>query len=173
MLTFSLIKIIIILINKYSLFYRATKPFVLAITQIMIKERNNSYQVRLTVPFHDLDPMQVVWHGNYFKYFELARDGFLCERGIDLQSFGCAEKYVFPIIKTSVKHVSPLRHRDEFICTAFLLEAKFKIKFAFEIRLVKDNKLCAEGKTEQVAVKMPQMEILFGIPDEIRTALGL
>ncbi len=28
-----------------------------------------------TLPFHDLDPMRVVWHGNYMKYFEIARDG--------------------------------------------------------------------------------------------------
>jgi acyl-CoA thioester hydrolase len=139
----------------------------------MSKENKNSYQVRLAVPFHDLDPMQVVWHGNYFKYFEIARDGFLYSRGIDLQSFAGNMKYVFPVIKTSVKYISPLRHRDEFICKATLLEAKFKIAFEFEIRLVSDDKLCAKGKTEQVAVKMPEMEILFGIPDEIRIALGI
>ena len=29
--------------------------------------------VRLKVPFHDVDTMQVVWHGHYLKYFEQAR----------------------------------------------------------------------------------------------------
>ena len=27
----------------------------------------------MVVPFFDLDPMQVVWHGHYYKYMELAR----------------------------------------------------------------------------------------------------
>jgi acyl-CoA thioester hydrolase len=42
----------------------------------------------------------------------------------------------------------------------------------FEIRLAEDGKICARGKTEQVAVQTPEMEILLRIPDEIRTALG-
>ena len=27
----------------------------------------------ITVEFYDLDPMNVVWHGNYVKYLEKAR----------------------------------------------------------------------------------------------------
>lgn len=131
-----------------------------------------TYEAILKVPFHDLDPMHVVWHGNYFKYFEIARDGLLTQRGVDIQSFFQKLHYIFPIIKTSVKHVFPLRHRDEFLCKATLLDARIKLAFSFELRLVKDNKLCARGKTEQVAVKFPEMEMMFNIPDEIRIALG-
>ncbi|MFH0975703.1 MAG: thioesterase family protein [Spirochaetota bacterium] len=138
----------------------------------MAKDTLHTYEAKISVPFHDCDPMQVVWHGNYFKYFEIARDGLLFGLGVDLQSYFGKEKYVFPIIKTSLKHISPLRHRDEFICKATLLDAKIKLEFSFEIRLLKDNKLCAKGKTEQVAVKYPEMEIMFSIPDEIRSALG-
>ncbi|PJA39535.1 MAG: 4-hydroxybenzoyl-CoA thioesterase, partial [Lysobacterales bacterium CG_4_9_14_3_um_filter_62_6] len=29
-----------------------------------------SHEIELTPAFHDLDPMVVVWHGHYFKYFE-------------------------------------------------------------------------------------------------------
>ncbi|MBN2040526.1 MAG: acyl-CoA thioesterase [Spirochaetes bacterium] len=139
----------------------------------MNKKDKPVYEARLKVPFHDADPMQVVWHGNYIKYFEIARDGLLDEAGVDLQSFFNNTKYLFPVIKTSTKHIFPLRHRDEFICKATLLEAKFKIVFEFEIRLVKDNKLCAKGKSEQAAVKYPEMEILFNIPEQIQKALGL
>jgi acyl-CoA thioester hydrolase len=38
--------------------------------------------------------------------------------------------------------------------------------------LIRDNQLCAGGRSEQVAVKYPDMEILFEIPDDIRIALG-
>ena len=30
-------------------------------------------EIELEVPFQDLDPMQIAWHGNYFRYFEAAR----------------------------------------------------------------------------------------------------
>jgi acyl-CoA thioester hydrolase len=138
----------------------------------MTKDKLHTYETKLAVPFHDCDPMQVVWHGNYFKYFEIARDGLLYKCGVDLQSYFHKAQYVFPIIKTSVKHISPLRHRDEFICRATLTDARFKLAFSFEIRLVGDNKLCAKGKSEQAAVKYPEMEIMFNIPEDIRKALG-
>jgi hypothetical protein len=32
--------------------------------------------------------------------------------------------------------------------------------------------ICCRGRTEQVTVKVPEMETLFNIPDEIRQALG-
>jgi acyl-CoA thioester hydrolase len=138
----------------------------------MSKDTLHTYEARISVPFHDCDPMQVVWHGNYFKYFEIARDGLLYQRGVDLQSYFEKSQLLFPIIKTSVKYIFPLRHRDEFICKATITDAKFKIGFSFEIRLCKDNKLCAKGKTEQAAVKFPEMQIMFNIPDDIRVTLG-
>ena len=36
-----------------------------------------SYEVTLKVPFYDLDPMQIVWHGHYLKYFDIARSELL------------------------------------------------------------------------------------------------
>ena len=29
--------------------------------------------IELTVPFYDVDSMDIVWHGHYLKYFEDAR----------------------------------------------------------------------------------------------------
>ena len=138
----------------------------------MKKDDKKSIEIRRTVPFYDLDPMQIVWHGNYFNYFEDARWSLLDHFGIDL--YACYEKtkIIFPIIRTATKHIYPLRHRDEFICKATIVEARFKIVVDFEIRLAEDGKICTRGRTEQVAVRTPEMEILLRIPDEIRAALG-
>ena len=38
----------------------------------MIKSIHHA-SVEITVPFHDVDMMEVVWHGHYTKYFEVAR----------------------------------------------------------------------------------------------------
>jgi len=129
-------------------------------------------QLKFSVPFHDLDPLQVVWHGNYLKYFDMTRADLFLKFGVDLYRVYEDAKYIFPITKTYTKHIFPLRFRDEFICEAKLIEARYKILIHFEIRLVKDNKLCARGKSEQVAVKLPEMEIMLRIPDAVRKTLG-
>jgi acyl-CoA thioester hydrolase len=131
-----------------------------------------SHEVTLKVPFYDLDPMQIVWHGNYLKYFDIARSELFDHLGVNLFDFHEKTGIIFPIIRSAVKHIRPLKRGDEFICRAIVKEARTKIVVAFEIRLVTDGMLCAKGSTEQVAVRVPQMELSFSIPEEISRALG-
>ncbi|HNZ64518.1 MAG TPA: acyl-CoA thioesterase [Smithella sp.] len=138
-----------------------------------MNKKQSSFEVKIRVPFFDLDPMQIVWHANYLNYFEIARAALFENHGIDLYSFYEKHQLIFPIIKTSTKHVLPLFHRDEIICKATLVEARIKLIVDFEIRKVTDGNICARGRTEQVAVKVPEREMLFGIPEEIRRAFGL
>ena len=132
----------------------------------------NSYEIKMKVAFHDLDPMQVVWHGNYLKYFDVARFGLFAEAGIDLYDYMVNHHYVFPVTRSSIKHIAPLKPFDEFICQATVTEALYKIGMAFEIRLITDGALCARGNSEQLAVRYPEMEMEFEIPQDIRIALG-
>jgi acyl-CoA thioester hydrolase len=126
--------------------------------------------VRLKVPYYDVDLMQVVWHGHYLKYFEMARQALFREYGLDLQRYMEEKKYVFPVIRFMIKHIRPLRLNDEFICTAVLKEARVKIVLDFEIKLIADGKVCARGRSEQVALLIPEMEMAFQIPEEIQKA---
>ena len=133
-----------------------------------------SYEVELTVPFHDLDPMHIVWHGNYFKYFDIARFGLFSSAGIDLYEFYKKTNYLFPLTKTYTKHIIPLQYNDAFTCKATVIEAQIKIVIDFEIRRPGrsgSGEVCTKGRGEQVAVKYPEMEIMFEIPGEIRRAL--
>jgi acyl-CoA thioester hydrolase len=132
-----------------------------------------SVAVNLRVPFHHLDPLGVVWHGNYLKYFDIARFALFAQQGVDLYRLHQQTHYILPVIKTDVKYVHPLYHGDEFICQATLAQANIKIVLNFEIRLIKNGQLCAKGTGEQVAVKLPDMEMMLRLPDEIRMALGL
>jgi len=131
-----------------------------------------SFEIKMRVPFHDLDPMQVVWHGNYFKYFDQARFGLFEHAGVDLYQYQLDKQFLFPITKNAVKHIAPLGPNDEFICKATVTEARYKIVIAFEIRHAGTGKLCARCTSEQVAVKTPAMELEFEIPKDIRKALG-
>lgn len=137
-----------------------------------MSEYTRSHEVNIRVPFFDLDPMQIVWHANYLNYFEVARAALFENNGIDLYTFFEKQRLIFPIIKTTTKHILPLRHRDEIICKATLVDANIKIVVDFEIRRADNGKVCARGRTEQVTVKVPEMETLFSVPEEIRRAFG-
>jgi len=130
-----------------------------------------STSVQLKVPYYDVDIMQIVWNGNYFKYFERARQAFFKERGVDLQNYAKKTGYVFPVIRSMIKHIRPLRVDDEFVCTTILKEARIKIVLNFEIKLLSNRLVCAKGQSEQVALLLPEMEMAFLIPEEIQKAL--
>jgi acyl-CoA thioester hydrolase len=131
-----------------------------------------STSVTLKVPYYDVDLMQIVWHGNYLKYFEVARQALFKKYGVDMRRYTEDTRYVFPVVRSMIKHIWPLRFDDEFICTAVLKEVRVKIVLDFEIKLIPDGKLCATGRTEQVAVLLPEMEMVFQIPEEIQKALS-
>jgi acyl-CoA thioester hydrolase len=130
-----------------------------------------STSVTLRVPYYDVDIMQVVWNGNYLKYFEVARQALFRECGLDLHRYMKEKRYVFPVIRSMVKHIRPLRLDDEFICTSVLKEARVKIVLDFEIKLISNGQVCAKGQSEQVALLVPEMEMAFKIPEEIQKAL--
>ena len=131
-----------------------------------------STSVTLKVPYYDVDLMQIVWHGHYLKYFEVARQALFKECGVDLQRYMEDTRYVFPVVRSTIKHIWPLRFDDEFICTAVVREARVRIVLDFEIKLISNDKVCAKGWSEQVAVLLPEMEMVFQIPEEIQKALS-
>lgn len=130
--------------------------------------------VHLRVPFHDLDPMQVVWHGNYFKYFGEARLALFAQAGLEhLYRPDPEADYLYPVVRSEVKHVRPLRLLDEFSVTAKLSEAKYKLVIDFEVRLLPEGKICTRGRTQQVAVSGKELTLHYEIPAEVRRAFGL
>ncbi len=130
------------------------------------------HSIRYTVPFHDLDPMGVVWHGNYLKYFEHAREALFDQNQVNLFEVYRDTAYAFPIVRSEIKHIHPLRYRDEITCIARLTDANRMLVVEFEIRLTETNELCTRGKTKQVAVRYPDMTLEQAIPAHIREALG-
>ncbi len=130
-----------------------------------------SIEVDGSVPFYDLDPMMVVWHGNYFKYFDRARFAVFDAAGVNLYGYMMDKQFVFPITRTSTKYIQPLRANDTYTCKVTVTEARNKIAMEFELRRG-DGALCARASSEQLAVKLPDMGLEFEIPDDIQRAFG-
>lgn len=91
-----------------------------------------SSKVKLKIPFHDVDSMEVVWHGNYLKYFEVARCQLLDEINcnyIDMRNSG----YSWPIYDVRVRYKHPLTFNQDVIICATLIEYENRLKINFEI----------------------------------------
>jgi acyl-CoA thioester hydrolase len=135
-------------------------------------EKPRTAVVRFAIPFCDADPMQVVWHGNYLKYFDAARDRLLCDAGIDMYGTYQQTGYIYPITRTQTKHIRPLRVRDEVECKAILVEYECRLVFDFELRNVATGMICVKGRTEQAAVRLDDWLLEMRLPDYLRHALA-
>ena len=131
-----------------------------------------SYEKQMQVAFHELDPLHIVWHGNYMKYFDATRFALFFSVGIDMYRYYQETNVLFPVTKTSIKYIHPLQYRDDFICRARVIETLHRIVIDFTIRLVCNNTLCAKARSEQVAVLMPERELALEIPADIRKKLA-
>jgi len=118
----------------------------------------------ITIEFFDLDPMQVVWHGNYFKYFETGRCVLLEKIGYNYTEM---EKsgFAFPVIEVSAKYVGPLKFRDKARIKAVLVEYENCLRIKYEIRNIQTGLLTTKGLTTQMAFNMNTNESCIVCPN--------
>ncbi|KAF6679981.1 acyl-CoA thioesterase [Pantoea sp. EKM21T] len=128
-------------------------------------------EVVLTVSFHDCDPMGVVWHGNYFRFFEVAREALL--RSINY-SYGemAASGYVWPVVDTRVKYRQPLRCEEKIRVSARITEYENRLRIDYEVRNAA-GQITTKAHTLQVAVEQESQALCFVSPDILLERLGV
>jgi acyl-CoA thioester hydrolase len=104
----------------------------------------------ISVRFSEVDSLQIVWHGNYLKYFEDGREAFGKE--FDL---GYLDVYknglLIPVVKIECEYKYPVKYGDKIIIkTKYIQCDEAKIQFHYTIVRKSDNKLVATGKSVQV-----------------------
>ena len=116
------------------------------------KQERLSLEIEGAIRFSEVDSMNVVWHGNYLKYFEDAREAFGIHFGmayIDIYN----SDYLTPIVKSEIEHKFPLKYGDKFRTKISLIKTiAAKIVYEYEIFNITENKLSAVGKTTQVFI---------------------
>ena len=123
--------------------------------------------VKIQVPFHDVDWMQVVWHGHYYKYFEVARTKLLQSIGYDVHEMK-ASGYSWPVVESNCKYVRPILYDQLIQVTAEFQEYENRLKIRYRITDAVSNSKLASGHTTQVAVEMKNMEMCFVSPKILR-----
>ncbi|HET8705829.1 MAG TPA: thioesterase family protein [Pseudomonadales bacterium] len=120
-------------------------------------------EVELEIPFHDVDLLQVAWHGHYAKYFEIARGKLM-----DSLQYGYEEMrdsgFAWPLIEFTVRYVSSALLGERVRVKCWIEEYQYKLKIAYLMTGVTDGRVIAKGQSVQVAVDWAKREMQFSSP---------
>jgi acyl-CoA thioester hydrolase len=125
--------------------------------------------VELEVPFHDVDPLHVVWHGHYYKYMEIARTQLLRALGLDGREM-IELGYTLYVIESRCRYAFPLRYGERFRVTAEIIDIDNRINISYEIFNLTQGRRSARGKTALVTTDI-EGNMFLETPDVVRRKL--
>lgn len=131
-----------------------------------------SHEITLSPAFHDLDPMNVVWHGNYVRYFEQARCALLQRFGYDYPAMRDSG-YAWPVVDLRIKYVRPLVYGQSVTVRAAIVEWENRLKIDYLVRDTATGERLTKGYSIQVAVEMATGEMCYVCPPVLWERLGV
>lgn len=129
-------------------------------------------QVELTVPFHDVDMMGVVWHGNYFRYLEIAREKLLSQFNYGYTQMRDSG-FAWPVVDSRIKYRQPLTFEQAFTIVASVEEYENRLKIQYKIFDSTTGKCTTSAYTIQVAVDMKTKELCYVSPAILFECIGV
>jgi acyl-CoA thioester hydrolase len=135
-----------------------------------VSERLHETSIELEVPFHDVDALHVVWHGHYYKYFELARTKLLRGLGLD-QGELIGPRYRFLVVESRCRYAFPLRYGERARVTAWLRDVRNRVLVAYEVTNLSHGRRAARGHTA-LATLDREGRLLLETPGEILRCIG-
>ena len=118
---------------------------------------------KIHIPFHDVDSLNIVWHGHYVRYLEIARCELLSLIGYNYDSMK-KHGHAWPIVDIRIKYIKPAAFDQKVVVQCKLEEWENRIKISYEIfDETLSTKLC-KASTTQMAIDMQSGETLFESP---------
>lgn len=119
----------------------------------------------VSVRFNEADPLGIVWHGHYIRYFEDGREAFGAKYGLTYLDF-YQNGLVVPIVSVDCQFKKPLRYGDTVIVEARYVDAPAaKIRFEYRLLHAQSGDLVATGTSIQVFLNKDDMTLLWNVPD--------
>jgi acyl-CoA thioester hydrolase len=120
-------------------------------------------EVRIKVPFYDVDTMQVAWHGHYAKYLEDARCALLDRIGYNYDAMR-EEGYAWPVIDMHIRYAQPARFGQTIAVRAELVEWRNRLVIHYFIADAGNGTRLTRASTTQVAVHIASREMQLVSP---------
>jgi acyl-CoA thioester hydrolase len=129
-------------------------------------------EVEMQVQFFDLDPMEIVWHGNYVKYLEVARCALLDK--IDYNYVQMKESgYMWPIIEMNLRYPGSATFGQRLLLRAEIVEWENRLRIDYLISDMASGRRLNRASTTQVAVDIHSGEMCFVSPPVLFQKLGV
>ena len=131
-----------------------------------------SHEIEVVPPFFDIDSMDIVWHGHYVKYLELARCALL--EKFDYGYMRMRESgYGWPIVDLRLKYSRPATFNQPLVVRAEIVEWENRLKMNYLIRDAKTGEKVHTATSIQVAVDMATREMQFVSPPVLLQRRGV
>jgi acyl-CoA thioester hydrolase len=124
------------------------------------------------VQFFDLDPMEIVWHGHYVKYLEIARGALLDTIDYNYTAMR-ASGYVWPVIDMHLRYIAPAAYGQRLKLRAEIVEWENRLRIAYLIRDAVTGRRLSRATTTQVAVAVATQEMCFVSPAILFEKMGV
>lgn len=130
---------------------------------------DHAIELELEVPFHDCDPLFVVWHGRYFQYMQMAHTALLRSRQLDVPDLVSMGYRMF-VTDTRCRYTFPLHFGDTVRITAWFAATAPLIRVAYTMRNVTKDRATARAFTV-TATTDRSGKLLPTTPDDVLARL--
>lgn len=124
------------------------------------------------VQFFDLDPMEVVWHGHYIRYLEIARCALLDGIGYNYEQMKVSG-YAWPVIDLHIRYAHSATFGQRLKLRAEIVEWENRLKIQYLITDAGTGRRLSRATTTQVAVALATQEMCFVSPPVLFEKLGV
>lgn len=131
-----------------------------------------SCEIEVTPAFYDIDAMEIVYHGNYVRYLELARSALLARFDYDYPRMRDSG-YAWPVVDMRLKYVRPALFGQRLGIRATITEWENRLRIDYVMRDAATGRKVHTAHTIQVAVDMQTREMCFVCPPVLWERLGV
>ncbi|HRO83992.1 MAG TPA: acyl-CoA thioesterase [Niabella sp.] len=122
------------------------------------------HEIEILIRFNEADPLGIVWHGHYIRYFEDAREAFGKIHGLGYLDF-FKQNIVVPIVHAECNYKKSLRFGDTVRVEATYTPCEAaKMVFNYKLYNAKDGSIVATGSTTQVFLEREQQTLILNNP---------
>ena len=108
-------------------------------------------ETRLRVRYAETDQMGVVYHSNYFIWFEIGRVELLRQMGFTYKEMEQRDGCYIAVVDARCRYKAPARYDDEIAVRTHLKNVRESlIHFGYEALRAGDGTLLAEGETTHI-----------------------